>query len=383
MRNTLMAGALGLLLVLGAGAAFGQNEDTSLSSGESQNTQGFGYGNLFGGGKTALGGYASLRFTSFDDEDSNFALKRFVIAVRSEISDSLTMESEIEFEPEDGKVETEIEYIHLDYRFSPGFTFRGGIILIPFGNYNIYHSDPEQYLVEDPLPNRLIVPRVWRDAGAGFFGDFYSGDAKWSYAVYALNGLQSDTKAGSENITETGGVRKARTSGVKDDNNGNKALMAHLAYSPSLGFEIGASGYTGDYDEAGDNAITILGANVYYTRGPLELLGEWDTASLVAATPEIPEDLAGYYVEGRYHFGRPHKEGNPRPYSVILRVEQLSISDTASDKNSTDSEEDRTTFGINFRPNVNTAFKLEYQNNEGDLVHKDSNGWLFSVAYGW
>lgn len=381
MRNTWVVAALGLLLT--AGTAFGQDGGSSLSTGASQKAQGFGYGNLYGGGRTAIGGYASLRFFSFNDEDSNFELKRFIIAIRSDITDNLGVEGEVEFETEDGEIVTDIEYIHLDYRFSPGFNFRSGIILIPFGNYNVYHSDPEQYLVEDPLPNRLIVPRVWRDTGAGFFGDLYSGNAKWSYVVYALNGFQSETTTGSESITETKGLRGARTNGAKEDNNGNKALMAHLAYSPTLDFEVGISGYTGDYDKAGGNGVAMTGANAHYTTGPFEILGEWDSASVDAATPNIPEDLSGYYLEGRYHFGKPHREGNPRPFAFLLRADHVTISDTASDPDTRDSEEDRTTIGFNFRPNVNTAFKLEFQMNEGDLVHGDNDGWLFSTAFSW
>jgi hypothetical protein len=111
--------------------------------------------------------------------------------------------------------------------------------------------------------------------GAGLFGTLSPDDWLWevkyeAYVTSGFNGLSRDP-AEAAAINRDEGFREARahegalgTNRFGDINNAF-AGVGRVSVSPTLGSEIGISGHTGAYDEAGNNNATIAAIDGLYT----------------------------------------------------------------------------------------------------------------------
>ena len=111
--------------------------------------------------------------------------------------------------------------------------------------------------------------------------------------------------------------------------------------------------------------LTILALDGVYNRGPIEIKGEFARASIDAVATD---KRSGYYAQAAYHLLPAITKAFPNSiFTCTLRYDHIDL-DT--------SEETRYTFGINFRPEEETAIKLDYEIYDKD----DSNGLILSVA---
>ena len=231
--------------------------------------------------KTIVGGYIDFTITDCDarsrdcDEGLDFDQERFVPFFYSQVTDRLSVAAEVEIEhggpqsnQNDGDLK--IEFATMDYRFSDWFNFRGGIILVPMGRFNLIHDSPLNDLPLRPLVSRLILPSTFAESGVGFFGTIYPTQlSKVDYEFYVTQGFLGD----DGNITEGGGLRGARGS-FKKDNNDNKAIVSRVSVSPFLGVEVAGSIHHGTWDKASEHDLTLLAVDGNLQRGPFELQGE-------------------------------------------------------------------------------------------------------------
>lgn len=343
--------------------------------------------------QTRVGGYFDNEFTlpMYGNGRSTFKAHRLILQASSYLHDNLMFNTEIEFEygglinnlTNDG--ELKIEQAWADYRISDALALRGGVVLIPFGLLNVLHDSDVRETTTRPLMALNIVPSTWMDSGAGVHGVLYpTEDLQLTYEAYVTNGLNNK-------ISASNALRGARPS-MKDDNNGNKAVSGRLGISPWLGLEVGLSGYRGNYDE--NRALTMAGADLTWTAGPVELVGEYATAMteggtwLNGTTPTtIPGSMDGYYLEGRYRFfpemlhntflGR----GGGFPQATMTFVTRYGTSD-ANKAASGATDRDEWVWGLNYRPIQTFVTKLEYQR-LGDPVGGPKDAIWSSVAVGF
>ncbi|MGM0576065.1 MAG: porin [Myxococcota bacterium] len=335
--------------------------------------------------RTILGGYGEIEFHKEKGKDSNFLAHRFVLFVHSQISPRISASTEIEWEfggsPSkkdgvQGTGEVLLEFAVVDFMLTDWLTLRGGIILVPFGAFNIRHDAPTRDLTERPKPLTTITPTTWFEAGAGILGDFgLGGDASLSYELYAINGLDSK-------INEEFGLKGAVGSKLKD-NNGDKAVVGRVAVSPTLGLEVAASGYTGEYDDVG-NRINMLGADFTWRLGRVEFLGEYvrafidegfvegfDEGSPANTRQAVPTGMQGFYAQTNIHFQVPGlwsllpEDLQDSELTAAVRYEHT---DTNLDEvNEFDLQ--KLTFGLNYRPVEAFAIKQEVQ-----LISRSTGG---------
>lgn len=379
----------------------------------------FGKGGLLiknpsGFGNVSVGGYADIEFENFENSNSTFDQARFVLNVGAIPHERLVLYSEYEIEhggpnAPGGGGESKIEQAWMSYLINDMINFRGGIVLVPFGKFNLLHDSDLQDLTERPLVARRIIPSTWMESGFGAFGELAIGEAlNWkmlpdfylNYEGYVINGLDED-------ISDTG-TRNAKGS-LSSDTNNNKAFVGRVGIGLNRNLELGLSAYLGEYGNTvstanGDDDLLGLGGDLNFKRGPFELVGDFayfdfkdgafvdhDNSDSTAAV-SAPKYMRGFYIEPRYHFwpkflnntflGRGFKD--PK-FTLASRYDWVEIGDDGDGGNG-DNKEKRLTFGLNYRPIESWVFKLEYQFNTSSnevLERGDSEGVMASMALGF
>ncbi len=353
--------------------------------------------------KTIVGGY--IDFTISDCNNANardcsegleFDQERFVPFFYSQVTDRLSVAAEVEIEhggPQgnQGDGDVKIEFATMDYRFEDWFNLRGGIILIPMGRFNLVHDSPLNDLPLRPMVSRLIIPSTFAESGIGFFGTVYPTQlSKVDYEFYVTQGFDGGSSAIGGATFGEGGYRGNKGS-FKTDNNENKAIVSRISVSPILGIEVAGSVHHGKWDDERDEYMTIWAVDGLIQRGPFELLGEaaWTRVGGGSRNPDAtngmpPKRMAGYYVQGNYHFmpdflkqAAPTYFGDSSTFTGVVRWGEA---DTNTQRHGNVNDLQRLTLGLNFRPVEDSVIKFAYTFND----HKDNpqsrNGWQFSMA---
>ncbi|MFO0701718.1 MAG: hypothetical protein U0236_21065 [Nitrospira sp.] len=322
---------------------------------------------------------------------NSFDQQRFVPFIYADISDHLKMASEIEFEhgireTSDHEIEVGIEFATLDYLVHERINFRGGIILLPVGKFNLLHDSPLNDLGPRPLMSTFVIPSTMSETGAGFYGTFYPGrTSKLDYELYLTTGPNGYQADGTPVITELNGLSgtRQRVSAASDglSSHNGKTVVGRLTYSPMLGIEVAGSAYHGSYDPHSKRHLTIMAVDWTLQRGPFELIGEaaWAYAQgnskLLDGTPNIdpltgrlaPQRSAGYYIQGNYHFlpnflknfSKKHF-GEGSTFTAAMRYDRVN---TNLDRSGGLGDLETLTIGLNFRPLEDAVFRLAYQFN--------------------
>ena len=330
--------------------------------------------------RVILGGYGALEFESFQGSNTTFEGKLEVL-VSGQIHDRIRFYNEIDLGIPDGTAEAEQAYV--DFLLSKSFNLRGGVILVPFGKWNLDHFDPRRDLTDRPLVARQIVPTTWGDLGASIFGFIpWASNMISTYEVAVINGL-------TDNFSSTNGGLQNAKSDLGRDNNGNKAVVGRATLKFVDQYEIGFSGYRGASDPS--DKKTISGYDVDFEFKPrgvpiwedFEFKGEFATFHINKTSK--PSRLYGYYLQTNYHFWPSWLNesflGNPfnhPTFTLVGRYDHAKISTTAG---TGDLTEDRFTIGLNYRPIEDYVIKTEYQINNGGIERKSWNGFLASIAW--
>lgn len=330
--------------------------------------------------RVTLGGYGSLEFEDFDNSGTTFEGKLEVL-ISGQIHDRIRFYNEIDLGVPNGTSKAEQSYV--DFLLSKWINLRGGVMLVPFGKFNLDHFDPRRDLTDRPLVARQITPTTWSDLGVGLFGLApLSSALKGTYQIAVINGL-------TDQFSPTnGGLRNARPN-LGKDNNGDKAVVGRLTLKFHDQYEIGLSGYRGDGGANSSKDMTGVGADLEFKpRGdPLledfELKGEFAHFTIKNST--TLSNLYGAYIQMNYHFwpsllnetilGQPF---NSPTFTLVGRYDHATINRAAGTGNLT---EDRFTIGLNYRPIEEYVIKTEYQINNGAIERESQNGFLASVAW--
>lgn len=307
---------------------------------------------------TAVGGYIDHELF-WNDKAKTFDQHRFIPFLFSEVSDRIHVAAEIEFEHggnpgTDGEVK--LEFATLDIAFHEAVALRGGVILSPLGRFNLLHDSPLNDLTNRPLVAREIIPTTLSESGMGLFGTFYpSESAVMGYELYVVNGFN---EAAGTRLRSGRGSQKA-------DNNEDKSIVGRLNYSPMIGMDLGGSFHVGAYDDAGDHNLSIFALDGAWNRGPIDVRGEFATASVDGAAED---SRSGYYAQVGYHFLPGILTFPNSILTATVRFDHIDLGAT---------DETRTTVGLNFRPEEDTVIKLDYEVYDQD---DDASGLILSLA---
>lgn len=359
--------------------------------------------NPSGFGDISVGGYFDHEYENFENSTATFDQHRWIINIGAQLTDRLRFYSEYEIEHGGPSVtggEAKVEQAWMDYLIEDWINVRAGALLVPFARYNLYHDSDLQDLQDRPLVARRVVPTTWTESGAGIYGELnpvigdYE-DLTLGYEAYVINGL-------TDNFSDTG-FRNAKGS-IGVDNFNTKSIVSRVVVSPYLNHELGGSFYFGEYDNSGNfirgtaadwfSSWDLPGEIPGISLGPLELVGEYvyfwmDEPSGV----NVAEYNTGLRAQVNLHFWPEFfndtflKKNFENPqFTLVGRYGWAKIDDDGDAGSTGYNQEQRWTFGLNYRPVESWVFKLEYQINETDnepLEKGGNDGFMASVAMGF
>jgi hypothetical protein len=166
-----------------------------------------------------------------------------------------------------------MSFAQLDYVMNDYMTLCVGELLLPLGTYNERGAGWLNKFPDDPLACDALIPES--GVGAELRGAIPVGDAgKFiNYSVYGVNGPGSADGTGDAGALDLGGNVGLRSDGVvanlHADPSGGARLGIFLPFKPHYDLELGISGQSGEWDDAGNHlwsagvldAALHLGAN--------------------------------------------------------------------------------------------------------------------------
>jgi hypothetical protein len=228
----------------------------------------------------------------------------------------------------------------LDYIFNDYVTFVAGNMVLPLGTYSERSAGWLNKFPDTPLA-RSLVPGT--GVGAQLRGAVALGEAGKSitYSIYGVNGPSSADGTGNAGALDLGGNVGLRSDNMVANLHGHPSGGARVGYffpyKPHYDLELGLSGQSGEWNDAGNHTWSagILDANLHL--GPcIEVKGEYiksyygsDDLGNVRAGGwwvQAGYKLAGLNLElpginnlellGRYDFNRDGLGTRSRRYSV-------------------------------------------------------------------
>lgn len=283
-------------------------------------------------------GYATQELeVAFTDPRSNsFDAQNFNLILIGQLAGDVFAAAEIEYEH--GGEEIEFEYGYLAFTRWPSANIVFGKFLVPFGRFNAdLHPAWISRVPGRPLPNDAILPVAYSDVGVMVRGAAATGTSgRVTYDAWAVNGLAGDPGAG---------IRGMRDNVVDVDN--NVAIGGRLGFVARMGFDVGASFYTGTYNDSAKLNLRILGLDASYRTGALEFRGEWMSAAQDTSASD-GFTKSGYYLQGSYELRRD--------IEVATRYSRVDFPGTSGDRA-------RLSLGLNLHASDAAALRVAYNIN--------------------
>lgn len=333
-----------------------------------------------------VGAYGAVWFESFHDRRSTHE-GNFEVLISGQFHDRIRVYTEIDLGLPNGTADAEQAYV--DLLLTQAFNVRAGVLLIPFGKFNLDHFDPRRDLIRPPSVARLVTPTTWGDLGFSAFGLIpISDNVKATYEVQVINGLTDKFMATPGNIPDPG-LQSART-GLRSDNNGDKAVVGRATLKFFDQYEVGLSGYRGDYKTGSQDLITGIAFDTEFKPRNVKI---WENFQLrsefarfdIQGSPTL-SSLWGYYIQLTYRFWPSAlnstilgRHFNNPTFALVGLYGRTKMNTAASPTGSLTGEQ--MIIGFNYRPVEDYVFKMEYQFNNGQFNQFPSDGFLTSIAW--
>jgi hypothetical protein len=193
-----------------------------------------------------------------NDQNADWDLRRLYVRLTHEPTAWMRFRAEAGLEHGDSFA---VQQAVLELSPAPEFGVRAGILLLPIGIINQLNAPQTFLTVDRPLTDQLIIPTIWRELGAGIFGEL---GGSLRYEIDVVRGL--DGTGFSAQAPLAGGRGNGRGLG-----GGGAALAARLElFGLPAGFVMGASGY---YGSASGGEPMLDGVNVGLVEADLRLRG--------------------------------------------------------------------------------------------------------------
>lgn len=272
----------------------------------------------------------------------------------------------VEVEYEHAGEEIAFEYGYFGYTGLRDVRIMAGKFIVPFGRFNKdLHPTPLNKIPMRPHGFRAILPQTYNDVGLWVSGaKAINDDTRFVFDVFAVNGLLGADGDGIRGLRDND--RERADFGIDND----KAVGGRLGLeAPFLGFDIGASLYSGKYAEstAGDDLrLTLLGVDASYQTGSLVLRGEFVRANQDATPADLTK--TGGYVQASYWLN-----------SRVEPVVRYSTRDMPGDAD----DLGRLALGLNFQISPAALVRLAYAVNGEKTNEVDNNTFVaqFNVLF--
>ncbi|HXJ18743.1 MAG TPA: hypothetical protein VMT03_00815 [Polyangia bacterium] len=251
--------------------------------------------------RTKVGAYGSVQL--FIDQSGNATAKLPLAALSVDHRPTDWLRLVAAVQAEEGTVA--LQQVLVEASPVRAFGLRGGLLVLPLGLGNLQPEPTADLAVDRPLTDQLIIPTVWRELGAGVFGEV--GPLRYQGAV--LSGLDG---SGFTPVAPLWGGRGDGTGLAIHD----AAVVGRLELADTpRGLTIGVAGYVGGAshgipDLSGVRAGVIEGDLRYHRRG-FDIRAEYARQYIVNSylvndylgllgQSAVPARGRGFYVEIGY-----------------------------------------------------------------------------------
>ena len=174
----------------------------------------------------------------------------------------------------------DLSFAQLDYVMNDYMTLCAGDLLLPLGTYSERGAGWLNKIPDDPLAVDALIPGS--GIGAELQGGIPLGNAGklLNYSVYGVNGPSSMDGSGSAGQLDLGGNVGVRSDGTTANLHGHPTGGARLGvfmpFKPHYDLELGISGQSGEWDDAGSHLYTAGVFDAALHLGPsFEAKGEY------------------------------------------------------------------------------------------------------------
>jgi phosphate-selective porin len=323
--------------------------------------------------KTSIGGYGELHYNNLDNQGAGedkdeIDFHRFVLFFDHEFNDRLRLFTELELEHSlagEGKEgEVELEQAYIQYDINDKHRVNAGLFLLPIGLLNETHEPNTFYGVERNSVEKNIIPTTWWEGGVMFSGELAQG---FSYDVAATGGLK--TTAGKDYAIRSG--RQKVSEALADD----FAYTARLKWTGMPGVELASSiQYQEDIAQSLDpdaGSAFLWEAHAAIQKGNFGLRALYATWDLDGDGPESvgADEQTGWYIEPSYKL--------LDNVGVFTRYSEW---DNQAG-NSSDSEVEEWTLGVNWWLDPQVVVKFDYQDQDAEDKDDEFDGFNVGIGY--
>lgn len=323
--------------------------------------------------KTSIGGYGELHYNNLENQGAGedkdeIDFHRFVLFFNHEFNDRLRLFTELELEHalagEGKEGEVELEQAYIQYDINDKHRANAGLFLLPIGLLNETHEPNTFYGVERNSVESRIIPTTWWEGGLMFSGELAQG---FSYDVAATGGLK--TSASSDYAIRSG--RQKVSEALADD----FAYTARLKWTGVPGVELASSiQYQEDITQSTDTnagSAFLWEAHAAIQKGDFGLRALYATWDLDGDGPKSvgADEQTGWYIEPSYKLNE----------SIGFFTRYSEWDNQAG--NSTDSEIEEWTLGVNWWLDPQVVIKADYQDQDAENEDDEFDGFNVGVGY--
>ncbi len=330
-------------------------------------------------------GDAEVQFVKTSGQNGAFVLADFAPIFLYRGGEKVLFEAGFDFSlqnnaPGDAGTTTtlDLSFAHLDYLMNDYVTLVAGDMLLPLGTYTERSAGWLNKIPDDPLP-RSLLPGA--GVGAQLRGAVPLGERgkMLSYSLWGVNGPSSANGTANAQALDLGGNVGLRSDNVVANLHGNPSGGARVGwfapFKPHYDLELGLSGQSGEWDNAGRHLWTAAVADASVHLGScLEIKGEYihswyGSDNLGQVKPE------GWWVQAGYKLA-----GLNRNWPLINNVELVGRYDRANDGVGTQTR--RYTLGYIYYISNTLLFEGDYEFlDSSDPTRRDR--LIFQLSYGF
>lgn len=214
-------------------------------------------------------GDAEFQFAKTEGQNAGFALADFAPIFLYRGGDNILFEAGFDTTiqnnaPAAGGYSTsfDLSFAQLDYVLNDYITFCAGDLVLPLGTYSERTAGWLNKFPDDPLAVDLIPGS---GVGAELRGAIPMGDSGklFNYSIYGVNGPSSSDNLATPNSLDVGG--NVGPSNLHSHPTGGGRLGVFLPFKPHYDLELGVSGQSGQWDDAGNHLYTagVLDATLH------------------------------------------------------------------------------------------------------------------------
>lgn len=273
------------------------------------------------------------------------------------------------------KGQTRVEVAYLDLLYTPRINLRVGQQFIPLGLVNPQPDGLSFYSVRTPEVETYIIPSPWSENGITIWGK--KGELHYQLAAY--NSLFG------KYFTEGTFIRDGRQNGqlAKAENLAGVGRLDLISFWGTIGISAFVGSTSQDQPTVNDGTVRLYEGHLKmswraFTFSALVSEGtiqDADSISIIApGNPPIPEKANGYYICLAADLLRLlGSGGGTSSLPLFVNYSQYDLNAEVPAGTTADPELNRslTTVGLNYRPQEDIAFKLDYQFRKNKL--RDEN----------